>query len=165
MPLAPVRILVVDDFAPWRRSVRSLLKTHAELQVVGEGADGLEAVQKASELKPDLILLDIGLPGLNGIEAAKQIRQLVPDTRILFVTLNSDPDVARAALDTGAKGYVLKADAGMNFGLPSKRLLGATSSSAAGWFSWPLSHHCFPDCLVLFGLCHKTRLHCCFALC
>ena len=97
---------------PWRQSVRSLLKTHAELQVVGEVADGLEAVQKASELKPDLILLDIGLPSLNGIEAAKRIRQTVPGTRILFLTQNRDPDVARAALDTNAKGYVLKADAG-----------------------------------------------------
>ena len=97
---------------PWRQSVRSLLKTHAELQVVGEVADGLEAVQKASELKPDLILLDIGLPSLNGIEAAKRIRQTVPGTRILFLTQNRDPDVARVALDTNAKGYVLKADAG-----------------------------------------------------
>jgi len=82
------------------------------LLLAGEAADGLEAVQKASELKPDLILLDIGLPGLNGIEAAKQIRQAVPGAKILFLTLNSDPDVARVALDTNAKGYVLKADAG-----------------------------------------------------
>ena len=111
-PLAPVRILVVDDFAPWRLSVRSLLEGHGELLLAGEAADGLEAVQKASELKPDLILLDIGLPGLNGIEAAKQIRQAVPGAKILFLTLNSDPDVARVALDTNAKGYVLKADAG-----------------------------------------------------
>jgi DNA-binding NarL/FixJ family response regulator len=110
--VAPVRILVVDDFAPWRHSVRSILQRHAELQLVGEVADGLEAVQKAEELQPDLILLDIGLPTLDGIEAAKQIRQLVPGTKILFLTLNSDADVVRAALDTGAKGYVLKADAG-----------------------------------------------------
>jgi len=108
----PLRILVVDDFAPWRESVRSLLKIHAELRVVGEVADGLEAVQKTSELKPDLILLDIGLPSLNGIEAAKQIRRAVPGTKILFLTLNSDADMVRAALNTGARGYVLKKDAG-----------------------------------------------------
>ena len=112
VPLASIRIVVVDDFAPWRHSVRSMLKRHAELRLVGEIADGLEAVQRARELKPDLILLDIGLPNLNGIEAAKQIRQVAPDTKILFLTLNSDADVVRAALDTGAKGYVLKADAG-----------------------------------------------------
>jgi len=112
LQFVPVRILVVDDFAPWRRSVRSELKRHSELRLVAEVADGLEAVQKARELKPDLILLDIGLPSLNGIEAAKQIRQVVPNTKILFLTLNRDPDVVRAALDTGAKGYVLKEDAG-----------------------------------------------------
>jgi DNA-binding NarL/FixJ family response regulator len=89
-----------------------MLKRRPELRLVGEVADGLEAVQKASELKPDLILLDISLPKLNGIEAAKQIRQVVPGAKILFLTLNSDPDVVAAALDTGAKGYLLKGDAG-----------------------------------------------------
>jgi len=112
LTLASARILVVDDFAPWRDSVRSMLKRHAELRIVGEVADGLEAVQKARELHPDLILLDIGLPTLNGIEAAKQIRQVVPGAKILFLALNGDPDMMQAALDTGAKGYVLKADAG-----------------------------------------------------
>ena len=112
MPVALVRILLVDDFEPWRHSVRSMLKRHPHLRLVGEVADGVEAVQEASKLHPDLILLDIGLPNLNGIEAAKQIRQVVPGTRILFLTLNNDPDVVRAALDTGAKGYVLKRDAG-----------------------------------------------------
>jgi len=109
---APVRILLVDDFEPWRQSLRSMLKRRGELQLVGEATDGLEAVQKAEELQPDLILLDIGLPHLNGIEAAKQIHRASPGTRIIFLTLNSDADVVRAALDTGAKGYLLKADAG-----------------------------------------------------
>jgi len=89
-----------------------MFKRRAELRLVGEVADGLEAVQKASELKPDLILLDIGLPKLNGIEAAKQIRQLVPDTKILFLTLINDADVPLTALRSGAHGYVLKSDAG-----------------------------------------------------
>ena len=110
--VAPVRVLVVDDFAPWRRSVRSMLKRYAELQVVGEAADGLAAIQRASRLSPDLILLDIGLPNLSGIQAAKQIRHVVPGTRIIFVTQNSDRDVVQAALGTGAKGYVLKPDSG-----------------------------------------------------
>ena len=116
MPIALVRILLVDDFEPWRHSVRSMLKRHPHLRLVGEVADGVEAVQEASKLHPDLILLDIGLPGLNGIEAAKQILQVVSGTKILFLTLNDDPDLVRAALDTGAKGYVLKRDAGSELG-------------------------------------------------
>lgn len=107
-----VRILVVDDFEPWRRRICFMLQTRPELRVVAEVGDGLEAVQKAHELKPDLILLDIGLPTLNGLEAADRIRQVAPDARIIFLTQNSDPNVVRAALRAGARGYVLKADAG-----------------------------------------------------
>ena len=81
-------------------------------EIVGEAGDGLEAVQKAQELKPDLILLDIGLPSLNGIEVAKRIRQVAPNAGIIFLTLNSDKEMVRAALNTGAQGYVLKTDAG-----------------------------------------------------
>jgi len=88
-----------------------MLTRYAELQIVGEAADGVEAVQKAEELHPDLILLDISLPHLNGIESAKQIHQLVPATKILFLTLNNDANIAHAALDNGANGYVLKTDA------------------------------------------------------
>jgi DNA-binding NarL/FixJ family response regulator len=81
------------------------------LQVIGEASDGLEAVQKARELQPDLILLDMGLPTLNGIESALRIRPLVPEAKILFVSQNSDPDVIGAALSNGASGYLLKTDA------------------------------------------------------
>jgi DNA-binding NarL/FixJ family response regulator len=108
---ASVRVLVVDDFEPWRYVVCSMLKGQTELQIVGEVADGLEAVQKAQELKPDLILLDIGLPNLNGIEAAIRIRQVAPGAKIIFLTQNSDKDIVQAALSTGAHGYVLKTDA------------------------------------------------------
>ena len=108
MPLASICILVVDDFAPWRHSVRSILKRHAKVQLVGEVADGLEAVQKASELKPDLILLDIGLPGLNGIEVARHVQKLVPNGKVLFLSQESSPDVVREALSLGAWGYVHK---------------------------------------------------------
>jgi DNA-binding NarL/FixJ family response regulator len=89
-----------------------VLQTRLELRVVAEVADGLEAVQKAEELQPDLILLDIGLPGLNGLEAANRIRQVAPDSRIIFLTQNGDKNVVRAALKSGARGYVLKTDAG-----------------------------------------------------
>jgi DNA-binding NarL/FixJ family response regulator len=109
---SPIRTLVVDDFEPFRRFVCSTLEQRPELQVIGEALDGLEAVRKAQELKPDLILLDIGLPKLDGLEAAKRIRQVAPDAAIIFLTQNSDRDVVRAALRTGARGYVLKTDAG-----------------------------------------------------
>jgi DNA-binding NarL/FixJ family response regulator len=103
-----VRILVVDDFDPWRRHVSLLLLEKSELQVVGEASDGLEAVQRAVELKPDLILLDIGLPMLSGIEAARRISRLVPESKIIFLTLESSADVVEEALSFGACGYVVK---------------------------------------------------------
>jgi DNA-binding NarL/FixJ family response regulator len=109
---SPVRILIVDDFGPWRHFVSSRLLKKPEWQVAGEASDGFEAVQKAVELKPDLILLDIGLPTLNGIEAAQQIRELVPESEIIFLSQESSADVVQAALNLGASGYVVKASAG-----------------------------------------------------
>ena len=106
-----IRVLVVDDYEPWRRFVRSMVQTHSELQIVGEVSDGLEAVQRAQELLPNLILMDIGLPRLDGIEAARRIQQVVPNARILFTSQNEDADVVSAALNSGAHGYVIKADA------------------------------------------------------
>jgi DNA-binding NarL/FixJ family response regulator len=106
-----LRILLVDDYEPFRQFVRATLQARPELQVIAEASDGLEAVQMAEGLHPDLILLDIGLPTLNGIEAAHQISGLVPGATILFVSQNHDTDVVAAALSNGAKGYVLKVDA------------------------------------------------------
>jgi DNA-binding NarL/FixJ family response regulator len=88
-----------------------MLQERPELQVIGEASDGLEAVQKAEELKPDLILLDIGLPTLNGVDVSRRISMVVPDAKILVVSQNNDADVARAVLSDGASGYVLKLDA------------------------------------------------------
>jgi DNA-binding NarL/FixJ family response regulator len=106
-----IRILIADDFENWRRQVHWLLHARPAWQVIAEASDGLEAVQKAEELKPDLILLDIGLPELNGIEAARQMRQLSSSSKIIFLSQNSDLDIVRAALGTGALGYVRKTDA------------------------------------------------------
>ena len=92
------RVLVVEDFAPMRRVICSALATDAGLQVIGEAADGLEAVQKAAELKPDLILFDIGLPKLNGLQAAQRILALAPQTRIIFVSQESSAEVVQEAL-------------------------------------------------------------------
>jgi DNA-binding NarL/FixJ family response regulator len=105
------RVLVVDDFEPFRHFLCATLEARPELQVIGEASDGLQAVQKAEESQPDLILLDIGLPKLNGIEAAHRISRLVPAAKILFVSQENDADVVSAALSNGAKGYVLKLDA------------------------------------------------------
>lgn len=108
MQLSTVRILVVDDFEKFRQFVVELLGKRPELQVVGEASDGLEALQKAVELRPDLILLDIALPSLNGIEVARQIRGLVPESKIIFLTQESSSDMAQEALSVGARGYVTK---------------------------------------------------------
>jgi two-component system nitrate/nitrite response regulator NarL len=105
------RVLVVDDFARWRDFILEKLRENHNLQVIGVASDGLEAVQKAKELQPDLILLDIGLPSLNGIEVARQIRKLSPKSKILFLSQESSADVVQGALGTGAHGYVLKSDA------------------------------------------------------
>lgn len=106
-----IRVLVVDDYEPWRGFFAAELRKRPELQAIGQVWDGVEAVQKAAELQPDLILLDIGLPTLNGIEAARRIRKASPASRILFVSENRSPDILEEALRTGACGYVLKSDA------------------------------------------------------
>jgi len=106
------RILLVDDFERWRRFVAALLQKCPEWQIVGEASDGLEAIQKAEELRPDLILLDLGLPKLNGIKAARQIRELTPESKIIFLSQESSADVVQEALSFGAQGYVVKTRVG-----------------------------------------------------
>jgi DNA-binding NarL/FixJ family response regulator len=117
-----IRALVVDDYDPWRRFFCSALQKQPEYKVIGEASDGLEAVQQAQQLQPDLILLDIGLPTLNGIEAARRIRKVSPNSRILFVSENRSRDVVEEALRTGASGYVIKSDAGSEL-LPAVRAI------------------------------------------
>jgi DNA-binding NarL/FixJ family response regulator len=109
--MSSMRVLVVEDFAPFWQFIRSTLAERPEVQVIGEAADGLEAVQKVDLLEPDLVLLDIGLPTLNGIEAARQMRKRVPESKIIFVSQESSSDMVQEALKLGAWGYVLKARA------------------------------------------------------
>ena len=107
-----VRILVVDDYLPWRRFLCSALQKQPRFKVVEEGADGIEAIQKAQECELDLILLDVGLPKLNGIEAARRIREVGTATAILFVSENRAPEIVEEAFRSGAMGYLVKSDAG-----------------------------------------------------
>jgi DNA-binding NarL/FixJ family response regulator len=109
-----MRVLVVEDFAPFWQFIRATLAERPEVQVIGEVADGLEAVQKAEMLEPDLVLLDIGLPTLNGMEAARQMRKLAPASKIIFVSQESSCEVVQEALKLGAWGYVVKTRAAID---------------------------------------------------
>jgi len=106
------RVLVVDDFEPWRRHVTSTLGESSRWQTVGEAADGPDAIEKAARLRPDLILLDVGLPTVNGIEAARRILAHDSTLKILFVSEHQAWEIAEAALCTGARGYICKSDSG-----------------------------------------------------
>jgi DNA-binding NarL/FixJ family response regulator len=106
--MSSIRVLVVQDFAPFLEFICSTLRKESGFQIIGEVSDGLEAVRQAEELKPDLILLDIGLPTLSGFDAARQIRKLAPESKIVFLTQESSADVVQEALNLGARGYVVK---------------------------------------------------------
>ena len=112
MDQSPILALVVDDFQPFRQFLSSSLRNTSNGFVFREASDGLEAVLKAEELQPDLILLDLGLPKLNGIEAARRISKVSPASKILFVSQESSADVVQEALSVGACGYLVKTDAG-----------------------------------------------------
>jgi len=108
-PIFPkANILVVDDFEPWRSKVREILQARPEWTIVSEACDGPEAVQKATALQPDIILLDFGLPTLNGIEAAKLIQQRCPESRIIFLTANEDKEIMSEALRIPRARYIRK---------------------------------------------------------
>jgi len=104
--------MVVDDSREWRLHLRGLMETIPGFQIVADAADGLEAVAKAALVRPDILLLDIGMPRMNGLKAAEVIRVVSPGTKIIFVTQEQDEDIRMAALATGAEGYVVKSKAG-----------------------------------------------------
>lgn len=105
-----IRILLADDHGLVRRGARAVLQSQRGWKVVGEAATGREAVEKAIELKPDVAVIDIGMPELDGVEAARQIKQALPDTKILMLTMHESDQIVRRALNAGAQGYLLKSD-------------------------------------------------------
>jgi DNA-binding NarL/FixJ family response regulator len=109
--MTTLRILVVDDHAVVRRGVRALLESQPGWEICAEAADGQEAILKAAELKPDIVVLDISLPGLNGFEATSRILKESPESEVLILTMHHSEELAQQVIKAGARGYVLKSDA------------------------------------------------------
>jgi len=103
-----LRVLLVDDHALFRRGLQMVLKQEPDIEVVGEAADGQEAVQKASELMPDVVLMDVKMPRRSGIEATEQLRELLPHVKILMLTISDEEADLYDAIKAGASGYLLK---------------------------------------------------------
>lgn len=108
----PLRILIVDDHAVVRRGIRALLETQPGWEVCGEATTGRDAVEDAKRLQPDIVIMDLSLPQLNGLDATVQILKELPRTEILVLTMHHSEELARNVLQAGARGYVLKSDAG-----------------------------------------------------
>ena len=106
--MARIRILLADDHTLFRQGVKTLLATEPDMEVIGEAADGIGAVEKATELKPDVILMDIGMPGPSSFETTRQIKKTCPETKVLFLTMYDDEDYLVESMEVGASGYVLK---------------------------------------------------------
>ena len=102
------RVLVVEDHGPFRRVISGILRQRADVLIVGEAADGQDAIRQAEALRPDIVTMDIGLPVLNGLAAASRIRTVAPDAKLMFVTIESSFEVVQQAFNLGAHGYVYK---------------------------------------------------------
>jgi DNA-binding NarL/FixJ family response regulator len=110
--MALIRILVVDDSPDWQRFLLAKFESHCDLKIIAVASDGLEGVQKATELQPDLMLMDLNLPVMNGFDATRRIREVSPNTKVLFLTQNASRDLVSAAFEAGACGYIVKSDSG-----------------------------------------------------
>ena len=100
--------MLADDHTLFRQGIRTLISAEADMEVVGEAANGGDAVEKANEVRPDVVLMDIGMPGLSSFEATRQIKKVRPDTKVLFLTMYDDEDYLVQCMEVGASGYVLK---------------------------------------------------------
>ena len=105
------RVLVVDDHAVIRRGVQGILSTYPEWDLCGEADNGQDAIRLAGELAPEVVIMDVSMPGMNGLEATRIIHEVLPDTKVLLLTLHSSSEFVRSAFRAGARGYVLKSDA------------------------------------------------------
>lgn len=110
--MTKVRVLLIDDHALFREGVRSILRYYDDVEVVGEAASGAEAIAQVGTLRPDIVVMDIAMPGMNGVEATRVIREQYPDTRVLILSQYDDPNYVTAAVKSGASGYMLKQAAG-----------------------------------------------------
>jgi DNA-binding NarL/FixJ family response regulator len=134
--MSVIKILLVDDFVAWQVFMRDMFELEADFKIIGTANDGVEAVQKATEAQPDVILMDIGLPKLNGFEAAHHIRMLSPASRILFLTEHRGSDFVNAAFKAGGLGYVLKVSANSDLITGIRTILSGqcfVSRDAADW--------------------------------
>jgi DNA-binding NarL/FixJ family response regulator len=105
------RVIVVDDHAVIRRGVQGILSAFPEWELCGEAENGQEGVKLAETVRPEIVIMDVSMPGLNGLEATRIIHNILPDTKILLLTLHSSTELVRSAFRAGARGYVLKSDA------------------------------------------------------
>lgn len=121
----PIRVLLVDDHALFRSGIRLLLQRHPEFEIVGEAGDGMEGVKRAAQLKPDVVLLDLHMPGLSGRDAAAMMTEEAPGTHVLMLTVSEDAEDLIAALRAGACGYLLK-------NIEAEALVAAVVRAAAG---------------------------------
>lgn len=106
--MSVIQVFLADDHTIVRRGIRSLLETNDCIEVVGEAEDGREAVQKVREIRPDVVLMDIGMPGLNGLEATIQIKQVCPEVRVLILSMHTDEQYVQRVLQAGGSGYLVK---------------------------------------------------------
>lgn len=125
-----IRVLLVDDQRLMRDGMKTLLSLEGDLEVVGEAGTGLAAVQQALSLRPDVILMDIRMPGMNGVEATREIRRMLPDTRVLILTTFDDDDLVMDALLEGAAGYLTK-------DLPAEQIAAAIRQVCGGGVVMP----------------------------
>ena len=123
--MAKIRIMLADDHTLFRQGIRTLISAEADMEVVGEASNGGDAVDKANEVRPDVVLMDIGMPGLSSFESTRQIKKSRPETKVLFLTMYDDEDYLVEGMEVGASGYVLKDS-------PSQQLVAAVRDICRG---------------------------------
>lgn len=122
--MSVTKILIVDDFLPWHRFVRRVLESETDFKVIATAADGFEAVQKTTKLRPDVILMDINLPGMSGVDATREIRKVSPTSKVLFLSEHRATDLIKTTFRVGGVGYVLKSDCSSDLLMGIRSILG-----------------------------------------